>query len=981
LGDNRAVDIRLLGPLQLRVGDLDLLPARPKQRLLLALLAVNHGEPVSTDALIEALWGNAPPPSATNALHGHVTALRKLVGGDRIETRAPGYLLRVEPGELDVERFESLIHEARGGDAPERRLALVDEALGLVRGTPLADFRYDAFAQSEIARLEELRLVALAERSDALLELGEAGRAVPELQRLVAADPFRERFAAQLMLALYRSGRQVEALDVFRIVRRRFVDDLGLEPGPELRGLNRSIIEHDPALGVPERAVTALPPESSRFVGRERELGDVMSLLLAADGQIVTLTGPAGTGKTRLALRVARLAGLAFPGGAAFVELAPVRDAAFVVATIAQALGVPDAVESLLDALVVRLAATPMLLVLDNFEHVQGAATDVERLAADCPGLSLLVTSRTPLQIARERELMVEPLEEDAAVELFVERAQDVRPDFHLGSANESSVRELCRRLDGLPLAIELTAPRVRTLPPEAILERLAGRLDLEAPAAAGVDERHRTLRRAIAWSHDLVGDDARVVFRRLGIFRGGCSATAAEEVCGFGGRTPELMTELVEHNLLRLTWGSRGEPRFQMLDSIWTFAVEQLEASDEFEVIARRHVEHYVDFGDRKGPDLKAPEPLVSEVFAAISAETDNFRAVHEWSLAHNDPRPGMRIIYDLWLWYFTWWLGEGRDWAERLLAADQERVPPETQAGAAYVAAVFSWALGDVARIAPFAEMAAATSREAGDSEKLALAYAILAGAYTDDPERGRALLAAGDEAAAASGDAWTRAFVSACASLFAVLVGDGSEAVRHGQTAMRQYEAIGGTRQLDFAQLGVGLGLLLTGELELAAQTLEENFENLTRMANWKLASMAALGAALTARLRGDLRGACDLYEQAYWVAEQGGDRSNIPLCLEGVAATTAAEEPTTAARLLGAARAAYDSGRVPTMPGFEAFAATTQEVLAGRLGSRLDTLLAEGARGRNVPIVSRAPAAVVLAAAETRSPRELGAARLA
>jgi DNA-binding SARP family transcriptional activator len=181
LGDNRAVDIRLLGPLQLRVGDLDLLPARPKHRLLLAMLAVNHGEPVSTDALIEALWGDAPPPSATNALQGHVTALRKLVGGDRIETRTPGYLLRVEPGELDVERFESLIREARSGDAPERRLALVDEALGLVRGTPLADFRYDAFAQSEIARLEELRLVALAERSDALLELGDPGRAVPEL--------------------------------------------------------------------------------------------------------------------------------------------------------------------------------------------------------------------------------------------------------------------------------------------------------------------------------------------------------------------------------------------------------------------------------------------------------------------------------------------------------------------------------------------------------------------------------------------------------------------------------------------------------------------------------------------------------------------------------------------------------------------------------------------------------------------------------
>src|SRR5439155_24134789 len=171
----------------------------------------------------------------------------------------------------------------------------------------------------------------------------------------------------------------------------------------------------------------------------------------------------------------------------------------------------------------------------------------------------------------------------------------------------------------------------------------------------------------------------------------------------------------------------------------------------------------------------------------------------------------------------------------------------------------------------------------------------YAILAGAYQDDPERGRALLAAGDEAAVASGDAWTRAFVSACASLFAVLVGDGAGAVRHGAAAVRQYEAIGGTRQLDFAQLGVGLGLLLTGELELAAQTLEENFENLTRMANWKLASMAALGAALTAGLRGDPRGARALYEQAYWVAEQGGDRSNVPLCLEGVAAMTAADEP--------------------------------------------------------------------------------------
>jgi hypothetical protein len=335
------------------------------------------------------------------------------------------------------------------------------------------------------------------------------------------------------------------------------------------------------------------------------------------------------------------------------------------------------------------------------------------------------------------------------------------------------------------------------------------------------------------------------------------------------------------------------------------------------------------------------------------------------------------MKLVYDLWLWYFTWWLVEGHETAERLLASDDDTVPSELRAGAAVVAAIFSWALGDLDRIPAESELGIALSTAAGDSEKLALALMIGGAACQADPDRGRALLAAASDAAAASGDIWTRAMIASCASLYLVLIGDGDAAVASGRTAVVMFQSIGGTRQLSLAELGVGLGLMLVGELDDAAETLETVFIDFVRVANWKLASMAGLGAALTARLRGNAVAARELYEQSYWVSQQNGDLSNVPLCLEGVAATVAAEDPVTAARLLGAAHAAFETGRVPTMPGFEALAASTHDVLSELLGARLETLLAEGARGRGVVPASRAPDASLLEDAEVRSPRERGA----
>jgi DNA-binding SARP family transcriptional activator len=342
------VKFRLLGRLEVDADGVDLTPVRPQQRALLALLLLRAGEVVASDELVDGLWGPRAPVTAQKALHGHISALRKRLGAERIETRPPGYRLRLAQGdEVDAHRFERVAAAART-DGPPARSRKLRAALALFRGEPLSDFRYEAFAAAEAVRLEELRLTVVEEQIDAELELGRHAEVVPQLERLVVDDPLRERMRAQLMLALYRAGRQADALQAFQEARARLVDELGIDPSPALQRLERQILNHDPELAAPRArpgrnlasARASLPRQPTPLIGREREIEEVTDLLRRPEVWLVTLTGTGGTGKTRLAIQSA--AGLIddFADGVVFVGLAPLQDPDLVLPTAAQALGV-----------------------------------------------------------------------------------------------------------------------------------------------------------------------------------------------------------------------------------------------------------------------------------------------------------------------------------------------------------------------------------------------------------------------------------------------------------------------------------------------------------------------------------------------------------------------------------------------------------------------------------------------------------------
>ena len=504
------MEFRVLGPLEAVAEGRVVALNAAKQRALLAILLVHANELVSSDRLIDDLWGGRPPATAAKILQKYVSQLRRALGRVVIRTASSAYELATDAGSFDLLRFEQLVGTARAA-VPADANGMLREALSLWRGQPLAEFADEPWAQPEIGRLEELRLEALQQRIETDLALGAGAELVRELELLVGQHPLREGLRAQLMLALYRSGRQADALAAYRDARRSLVETLGIEPTLALRQLERSILDQDPALDL----VTAEPPAdgaaqaepglkspSSSFVGRTRELREIRALLGREEVRLLTLTGAAGSGKTRLALEVT--GGLeGEPAGAVLVELGRINDARLVARAIADELGVKErpgrtAREELLEYLRDRQA----LLLLDNFEHVLDAASLVRELLAGAPGVKLLATSRAPLGVPEERVYPVPALElPDRSQRPSLPGSAGPRrsgcSSIELGRPGPTSssprrmpsrLSELCVRLDGLPLALELAAARSNLLSPRALLERLDSRLDLlRASPGAGL--------------------------------------------------------------------------------------------------------------------------------------------------------------------------------------------------------------------------------------------------------------------------------------------------------------------------------------------------------------------------------------------------------------------------------------------------------------------------------------------------------------
>ena len=469
----------ILGALELEDGAGAVRLSARKQRVLLICLLIRANEVVSTDELIEALWGSEQPRSAAKLLQVYVSQLRRVLDSGVLETRQPGYVLHVGAGELDARRFERGLddaHEALAGGNAALAASLFRRALALWRGPALHDVAYEAFALPEARRLEERRLVCLEGRLAAELELRMHESALPELEALVREHPLREELRRLRMLALYRSGRQAEALAEYRAAAKLLRDELGLEPSEELRALEAAILNQDPALAETPSAASpraAVPVPASSLVGREEELAKLAALVSRGDVRIVTVNGAGGSGKTRVALELARRAAPTFANGAAFVELAPLTDPSLVIQAIGQTLGIAEgAGESRAATLGRSLHDRELLLVLDNFEHVVDAVADVATLVSLAPRLTVLVTSRRVLHVSGEHVFPLQPLPEADAARLFVERASARNAPPAAG--DEESVRAICNRLDGLPLAVELAAARAATLPLRLLFHRLS---------------------------------------------------------------------------------------------------------------------------------------------------------------------------------------------------------------------------------------------------------------------------------------------------------------------------------------------------------------------------------------------------------------------------------------------------------------------------------------------------------------------------
>ncbi|MFF1557075.1 BTAD domain-containing putative transcriptional regulator [Streptomyces sp. NPDC058279] len=717
-------------------------------RALLTALALRPGRTVSTDLLVEQVWDGDPPADAVAALQALVARLRRALGYEAVRSAEGGYLLAADRDDIDLYRFERLSGAAAAESDPARAAALYDEALALWRGPALACLPDPA---AEAARWEAVRLDARRGRLAAALALGQAERILPELGALCAEQPLDEPSQALRIRALRDAGRPAEALAAYEEVRRDLADRLGTDPGPALRALHAELLTPaaapptpTPTPGpvpapttapapapLPGHAVGAGPVVASgpppvrgnlrsrltTFVGREddiRVIGDDL-----AHARLVTLLGPGGAGKTRLSQEAAEAQGAAAPpDGVWLVELAPVDDPDDVPEAVLAALGAREtklrgaAAEELraltdrngddpLERLVDHCARRRLLLLLDNCEHVVKAVAGLaEELLARCPGVRILATSREPLGVPGERLRPVEPLPDPVALHLLADRGAAARPGFRVEDDPEAAA-EICRRLDGLPLAIELAAARLRLLTARQIAERLDDRFRLLTSGSRTVLPRQQTLRAVVDWSWDLLDAPERAVLRRLSVFAGGCDLAAAEAVCAEAGRPGSgrgepgrgeagpaesgrseggqgretaardgvdvLVTlgSLVDKSLVVAAPGPDGDMRYRLLETVAEYAAERLaERPGDREATERRHLTHYRELARTTEPLLRGHGQRAAGERLAL--EYENIRTALRRAIAVKDTGEVLCLVHSLgWYWHMHDLRAETRHWS----------------------------------------------------------------------------------------------------------------------------------------------------------------------------------------------------------------------------------------------------------------------------------------------------------------------------
>lgn len=890
------MEFGVLGPLTIRIDAKTVDLGALKQRALLIHLLLRVGETVSVDRLIDALWEHDPPPQARATLRSYVSSLRRaLVTAGKesvVVTKGSGYGLQVDADAIDAVRFERLVgaasaHLSAGELDPA--LTAVDEALGLWRGEALADVADLAFATGERTRLEELRLSAQEDRIDVLLALGRHGEAVASAEAFTAAEPLRERVRGQLMVGLYRSGRAPDALAVFARHRESLVDELGLDPSPQLQDLAHRILNQagdlEGATPARPRVQPRLPSRLTSIVGRQTELERLAKLL--SRSRLVSLIGPGGAGKTTLAVAGARIGAGDHPDGVWFVPLAAETDPARVAVAVADAIGVPGDVETADRLLAARLGGRRALLVLDNCEHLADAcARFVEHLLHDTDHLKVLVTSREALGVPGELQMPVPPLSPADAAGLFAERAAAVRPDLPL-DPYAADISRICDRLDGMPLAIELAAARARTITPSEIAARLDDRFGLLTTGARTAEARHRTLRDVVEWSHGLLSPDEQALLRRLAVFHGGWTLRAAEAVCHAdgSGEVLDVLGRLVERSLVV----AQGD-RFTMLETILAYAAERLDASGEEPAFRRAHSMYFADMARSAEPELRGKDQ--AGALAALRADDQNLRAALAWARDHvaTEPEVGLGLAASLgWYWYVGRQV-DGRTELSSMLSATPS-APDDVRARALQALSLSLRPGGCIVHAHTAAADAAHESAvlfdRVGDRSRAALSRLLLAveGVDSGDVPAHLDAVAEARHVLDVEQDPWGVALADFVEMEIRLHQEDVAEALEIGRRAAAGFDALGDPWGRSAVRLHLGIGLRLAGDLEHAIPVLADavRISRNTSLDNNLARSLQELGEAMLCR--GQFEEAERRFDEAASVAEELGDGLLQALVLAG------------------------------------------------------------------------------------------------
>jgi predicted ATPase/DNA-binding SARP family transcriptional activator len=921
------LEVYMLGGFQVVVGGRvipDTVWRRRKAKHLLALLALTPGHSLHRDQVLDAFWPDAPPTAAASSLYQTLHIARRILCPadqpcDYLALRAEALSLSSDKSPwIDVEAFEAAAKEARSGSDPARYQA----ALKLYAGELLPQERYEDWAQGPRDQLQRAYLDLLLELAELHQDGGEYAQAITTLQRVVEISPLQEEAHAGLMRLYALTGQRQPALAQYSTLTRVLRSNLGAEPAPEhtqmyqeiLTGRFPRLVEREQRYtrSVRQSPPTNLPVQLTSFVGREREKDDYLRLLRA--NRLITLTGPGGCGKTRLALEMASALRQEYRDGVWLVELGALQDPALAPQTVATAVGLHDSRGRLpTDLLVAELQRRHMLIVLDNCEHLIEAAAQLgELLLQRCPSVRILATSREPLHAPGEIICLVPSLRlpDTAAVDvtvaetllayesvrLFRDRACAVTPDFEVSAENASAVIEICHRLDGIPLALELAATRLRALSPEQIAARLDDAFSVLLGGSRTALTRQRTLRATIDWSYDLLSDEERGLFRRLAIFAGGFTIEALEAICESKDTAPavlELFAQLVDKSLVTVDREGASQ-RYHLLETIRQYALERLQASGEVSALRQRHRDWYLALAEQSEGILRGPEQ--GDWLNRLTSEHDNFRAVLRWSLEWGEIEVAVRLAGALWrFWYMRGHVREGRERLEEVIARaedaahDGRPVAPETLARALNAAGTFADKMGESRRAIELHERSLAIRRTLGDRGAIAATLNDLANVLTSAGEYARAMTYYEEGLALYRelGDEWGIVLVLGNFAHCISEQGQYERAAAMFEEAHTLASRMGGAREIAYALNNLGDISFRLGRLDAARDYFERGLALFREQADPLCIALSLLGLAHIARATGDASQATQLYAESLVLCGPSDNVRDAISNLEGIA----------------------------------------------------------------------------------------------